>query len=31
MNFDKTMSFKVEKDSIQKTKEIMKKVYESLF
>ena len=30
MNFDKTMSFKVEKDSSLETKEIMKKVYESL-
>ena len=30
MNFDKTMSFKVEKDSSLETKEIMKKVYELL-
>ena len=30
MNFDKTMSFKVEKDSSLETKEIMKKVYERL-
>ena len=30
MDFDKTMSFKVERDSKLETKEIMKKVYEAL-
>ena len=30
MDFDKTMSFKVEKDSKMEPKEIMKKVYEAL-
>ncbi len=30
MDFDKTMSFKVEKDSSFETKELMKKVYEAL-
>lgn len=30
MDFDKTMSFKVEKDSSLETKELMKKVYEAL-
>ena len=30
MDFDKTMSFKVERDSNLETKEIMKKVYEAL-
>ncbi len=30
MDFDKTMSFKVEKDSSLETKEVMKKVYEAL-
>lgn len=30
MDFDKTMSFKVERDSSLETKEIMKKVYEAL-
>ena len=29
-NFDKTMSFKVEKDSSLETRELMKKVYEAL-
>lgn len=30
MDFDKTMSFKVEKDSSLETRELMKKVYEAL-
>ena len=30
MDFDKTMSFKVEKDSNMEPKDIMKKVYEAL-
>ena len=30
MDFDKTMSFKVERDSSLETKELMKKVYEAL-
>ncbi len=30
MDFDKTMSFKVEKDSSLETREVMKKVYEAL-
>jgi uncharacterized protein (UPF0297 family) len=30
MDFDKTMSFKVERDSKLETKEVMKKVYEAL-
>lgn len=30
MDFDKTMSFKVERDSNLETKEIMKKVYQAL-
>ena len=30
MDFDKTMSFKVERDTSLETKEIMKKVYEAL-
>ena len=30
MDFDKTMSFKVEKDSSLETKELMKNVYEAL-
>lgn len=30
MGFDKTMSFKVEKDSSLETRELMKKVYEAL-
>ena len=30
MDFDKTMSFKVERDSSLETKEVMKKVYEAL-
>ena len=30
MDFDKTMSFRVEKDSNLETKELMKKVYEAL-
>ena len=30
MDFDKTMSFKVEKDSSLETREIMKKVYQAL-
>lgn len=30
MDFDKTMSFKVERDSSLETREVMKKVYEAL-
>lgn len=30
MDFDKTMSFKVERDSNLETREVMKKVYEAL-
>lgn len=30
MDFDKTMSFKVERDSSLETKDVMKKVYEAL-